>query len=150
VRDLRDAAPFTVLDRDVWIIDRVMVECFPEAHALVRALLAHRLFRLPPTDPLPRGVLTQAIVGRWAWDQILPESPGPTPTLYVAIDAPEPAVGAVAAFVGWWPPGEGGLPAFLLRSPESFRMTFRAEIPTYSRRHLYQCWKRRSSLGARA
>lgn len=143
MRDFNVGAPFTVLDRDVWLLDRVMVDCFPEPHALACALLAHRLFRLPPTDPLPGGVLAQEIVGRWEWDKILPENRrSPGPTLYVAIDSTEPAVGALAAFAGWWPPGEGGLPAFLLRSPESFRMTFRAHIPTYSRRHLYNCWKR--------
>lgn len=141
MRDFGAGAPFTVLDRDVWLLDRVMVECFTEPKALATAMLAHRLFRLPPTDPLPRGLLVAAVCG-WAWDQVLPDSPGPTPTLYVAIDAPEPAVGSLAAFAGWWPPGAGGLPAFLLRSPESFRMAFRAEIPSYSRRHLYQCWKR--------
>jgi len=149
MRAFSEHAPFTVLDRDVWILDRMMVECFT-GNGLARALLAHRLFRLTPVDPLPQGVLAQAIVGRWAWDQILPESAGPTPTLYVAIDATEPAVGAMAAFAGWWRPGEGGLPAFLLRSPESFRMAFRAEIPTYSRRYLYQCWQRRQRQGVRA
>jgi hypothetical protein len=145
MRDFGVGSPFTVLDRDVWLLDRTMVDCFPEPSDLSRALLAHRLFRLPPTAPLPRGVLVREIVGRWEWDLVLPESPGPTPTLYVAIDAPKPAVGVLAAFAGWWPPGEGGLPALLLRSPESFRMAFREEIPTYGRRFMYQCWRREAA-----
>jgi hypothetical protein len=143
MRDFSVGAPFTVLARDVWLLDRFMVECFADPHDLARALLAHRVFRLPPADPLPIGLNAHITLGEFKWTTMLPLCAGPRPTLHVAIDAPKPVVGALALFLGWWDPGEGGLPAHFLRSPESFRMQFRAHIPTYSRRHLYNCWKRR-------
>jgi hypothetical protein len=137
-------APFHVRDVDVWLLDRFLLDCFPGHQSLAQALLNIRLFRVPPDAPPPGGFLVRCITG-FEWDLPLAQAEGTTHTLVVAIVPPDPAVGAVAAFAGWWKVGEGGLPARFLRPPEEFRMSYRHLIPTYNRRYLYECYKREAA-----
>lgn len=136
-------ARFHVRDVDIWLLDRFLLDCFPGLQSLGQALLNVRLFRVEPGAPTPGGFLVRCVTG-FGWDTMLDIAEGPRPTLVVAIVPQDPRVGAVAAFAGWWKVGEGGLPARFLRPPEEFRMTFRHLIPSYSRRHLYNCWRRRN------
>lgn len=138
MRDYQSGAPFTVLRRDIWLIDPPSMRDAPGIQTVGRRLIARRLFGLDQDAKVGFQVFT--VPGPVDWAHELPRATDTT--LYVLLDAPEPIKGGWALFAGWCAQPGPPAPISSLRSPESFRMLFASLIPTYSPAYRRECWDR--------